>query len=369
MCNEGREPVTDVFVTLIAGGVATSPIGLQDMVPMTCVGASDPTVALSDFGVVAAGPIAVTVSLDSAAASIEATRNLVVEQLVVEPPADQLAAYGECLDRGEDACMAYVTAAPVPGEVLKRSGRISVIAPGELEELATFSLYDNAACLEAVEAFLGIAGPQRVVQRWNPSDGYLAAAAESTWLREMPYSDLENEAKVVLLDRWPLALAGRCDPTTAHELTHLVIGRAPIPGFLNEGLATFMQEPDRANSAESTNVTCGDGSWTVSQPDGGGYEQPFSDIVAFQPGDPALDFYYTAKCFWEYIDTTYGTETLRAIVGEAVSYADPRYEYCNPFDEQVYLIADVISPILGFDFSTVSERWGVPADFDACEGV
>jgi len=148
-----------------------------------------------------------------------------------------------------------------------------------------------------------------------------------------------------------------------------VLGRVPIPGFLNEGLATFMQEPGRTNSAESTNVSCGDNSWTASPPGAGDYVQRFSDIVGFQAGDPILDYYYTAKCFWEYIDGTYGIETLRAVVGEAVLYADPRYEYCNAFDGQVYFVADIVSPILGFDFSTVSGRWGVPADYDGCEGV
>lgn len=366
VCNRSIE-ATDGSVSITVAGSTVGPLFVDALLPDTCTGLSDPTATFESLGV-STGSVVVGVAVDSNVTHFE-ERTVQVDELSVLPPADELAAYQSCVAQDGDACVGWVRAAPVPGEVMTRLGWVSVIAPERFEPLATFSIFDNLNCYEDIEGFLGVDGPDVLVQQWNESDWYLAAAADGVWHRDMPTEALEREVVEALPGRWPLALAGLCDATTAHEQTHLVIGRAPVPGFVNEGLSVWMEDPGHSNSAKEPRLSCDETGWIIESPNSDPYREDFVDIAAFGPGDPTLPFYYTGFCFWQYLEDEHGLETIREILAEATNLRDPRYEYCNPWDGRVAFVRDIVSPIVGYDFSTISDRWGVPADYDGCEGA
>lgn len=370
VCNATAGDSGEFTVTITAPVQATLVTG-EALESRTCAGYHDATVTLGSVAVAGPGTYPVTVAVTEPEGTAETTFEVSIEELTITPDAAQYADYEACVDRGEIGCADYVWYQPVPGEVLKRLGVVQSIAPAELEPLATRSVFANANCIERIEEFLGITGPRPISHRFLVSEyagGY--ASPMSRWTSA---ASLEFHLEGIAMWRdseWAAVQDGHCDPTTAHELTHVVLGDTPLGGFLNEGLATWMQITERSNGQNgNSDVTCGDDSWY-------GYDIasgtdtwiPYSNLSTFDPDAPGIYAYYTGECFWNWLENTYGTEKVIEVVQAARALHDTEvYNGCRPGGPPVLFIRDIVNPIIGEDVSVVTEpMFGVGLEWHAC---
>jgi len=377
VCNVGPDQADGLVVT-IAAPASTVVVDAPASLPAgSCAGFFDADTDLAAFGIIEPGVFAVTVEVDGGGVASSSGFDVVVEEITVAPDPEQHAAYQRCLTSEDaDACEDHVRYQPVAGEVMKRDREFQSIAPAEVEVLATVSVLEMRNCLPRIEEFLGITGPRPVSHRrvvGEYSGSY--ASPYVNWTSSGPIEDhrrlVENSGSWRL---WQTVIGDRCGWVTAHELTHLILGDAPMPALLNEGLATWMEAASRSNAWEQpgdVDVQCRDDAWFGWDWD---LEEdawvPYSNLLTPDPDAPGIYLYFTGMCFWDYLETTYGTESVLAIVQETASRRDPRFNGCSVFVESVYFIRDIVNPILGIDITPVTEeRWGFGETFTNCEGL
>ena len=377
MCNQGVEAVTGVHLAISANGIEAL-ISSDDVIEAeTCIGYHDDTVDLPAFGIDQPSSVAVFTEVVAISGDPDGNntlhQDLEVETITVTAPADQLAAYRECrASANHRNCVGLVPYHPIPdeGEVMKVLGDFIAIAPAEFEEVATFTLADSRTCVIPMREYLGIEGPPviagRVVVADDYSGGYVAPFVEI-------YSAQSYEEWQCLVGEmgwwWRDLIAGHC--SNSHELTHLLLGDVPMPGWLNEGLATLMEDTGRSRDSTEQPVECRETGWygwdmAVSAD----AEVPYQDLMVYDPDVFGIYYDYTGMCFWDYLEQEFGPETVREIVRETVLHRDTRFNGCTDFTDSVYFIRDIVNPILGVDISSVAkERWGFDDTFTGCEGL
>ena len=359
------------------GLTMTGPNGIENTVTAThagvpgnsCASVFDSALGLPAFGITEPGRYELVVGIIQGGEAGGVVLEVAVRDVALPDPNDAYAAgsdpftsFDDCLAWAYDGgCENFEYHTPEPEEVLKRIGDYIAIAPVELESLATFTLLEMQLCGPRIEEYLGITGPRPVYQRTfigADISPFALAIPPVDWHIMLSFETLLGEVAKLDDFKWPTLLDGRCDPTVAHELTHLAIGSTPLPSFLNEGLATWMETFERSNGFRDSNVVdCASDSWSATWND---TWVPFSDVLHPDPNAPFLDLYYTSMCFWDYLESEYGTDTVLAIIQETVEHRDPAWSGVCPraIDSFVYFIPDIVNPILGVDISSITqERW------------
>jgi hypothetical protein len=151
------------------------------------------------------------------------------------------------------------------------------------------------------------------------------------------------------------------------------VSETVIPGWLNEGLATFMESPERVNYHTSFPTTClFDENKFVSYNSGGREEIPFLNLMndQYDSSVPGIHYYFTASCFWVYLDEHYGHEAIQQIAQGLVAHHDSVFRGC-PIDTRpdVYFIRDIVTPVLGEDITPILQQmFGIDnALYTGCE--
>ena len=137
-----------------------------------------------------------------------------------------------------------------------------------------------------------------------------------------------------------------------HEITHVFVSKTPIPGWANEGLATYAEKEFNKYGAE---VECRENGWYGSGYYGGTIEQPYSDLSKppGQNGEPGIYWYYTGYCFWVFIQERYGDSAMIEILQELKKNED---NYSLDF------LKDIVNKVLNEDITEITkERFGVPS--------
>jgi hypothetical protein len=374
VCNIGAVEAGPFEVVISANGVDTHVAYPSTLASFFCVGVYDANTTLASYGVYSPGNVFVTMRvLPGDAGEAEANNVLEsyvqVDKLDTHPPSNDLALYQDCLTRDEHRnCSQSIPRDPVanPHEIKKQAGNYMVIVPAAYEALANYQLIDNQICATALESYLGISIPQPVVERGVISDysgGY--AGSQGGIFTSGPASTFDLYLSN-LADSWRYALNGQC--VNAHELTHLFLGDVPMPSWLNEGLATIAQTTARTNYYNDLNIECREAGWYGTDYYGTLQEVPYQNLMVYDTNVPGIYYYYTGMCFWDYIESTYGTQAVQHIIQATVAYRDPVYNGCTPETLSTYFIQDIVNPVLGTDISPVTQaRWGFGPTYTGCE--
>jgi hypothetical protein len=292
-----------------------------------------------------------------------------VDKLDTTPPANELALYQECMTRDTHrGCSSSIPKDPTsnPHEIKKQAGNFIIIMPAAYETLANYNLIDNEICANALESYLGIPMPQPVNGRGVISDyqgGY--ASMEGGIYTSGPASIFDNYL-TYMPDYWRYALNGQC--LNAHEMTHLFLGDVPMPGWLNEGLATITETTERTNYYNHLNIECRESGWYGRDYYGTVQEVAYQNLMVYDNSIPGIYYYYTGMCFWDYIEGIYGQQKVREIVQATVAYRNPVYNGCTSDRKSTYFIKDIVNPILGTDISSVTQaKFGFGANYTGCE--
>jgi len=374
VCNIGTVEAGPFEVVISANGVDAHVAYPSALASLFCVGVYDVNTTLEGYGVSSPGNVFVTVRVLPSDAGEAESNNVLesyvqVDKLDTHPPSNDLALYQDCLTRDEHRnCSQYISKDPVanPHEVKKQAGNFIVIVPAAYEALANYQLIDNQICAAALESYLGISMPQPVVERGVISDYSGGYAGSQGGIFTSGQASTFDLFLTNLPDSWRYALNGQC--ANAHELTHLFLGDVPMPGWLNEGLATITQTTARTNYYNDLNIDCRDAGWYGMDFYGTVQEVPYQNLMVYDTNVPGIYYYYTGMCFWDYIESTYGAQAVQQIVQATVAYRDPVYNGCTPETLSTYFIQDIVNPVLGTDISLVTQaRFGFGPTYMGCE--
>jgi NAD+ synthase len=253
-----------------------------------------------------------------------------------------------------------------PHEVKKQAGNFIAIMPASYEALANHRLVDDEVCANALENYLGISMPQPVVGRGVISDysgGY--AGSQGGIYTSGPTSTFDTFLDN-LPDSWRYALNGQC--VNAHEMTHLFLGDVPMPTWLNEGLATITQTTARTNYYNNLDIECRESGWYGRDYFGTVQEVPYQNLMVYDSSVPGIYYYYTGMCFWDAVESTYGSQAVQQIIQATVAYRSPVYNGCTPETLSTYFIQDIVNPVLGVDISSMTQaKFGFGPTYTGCE--
>ncbi len=371
VCNTSNRPVrlSNSTMSIEANGVTVDVSASEVLNPYECMHYFNADSDFATFGISEAGVIPVTAMLNDESQSFDVE----IPQLVTLGAQTSLENYQSCLRYSDHiGCFMDVYDTPLdnPAEVKIQYGRFFVIVPLEHERLAPLYVRDLAQCTKNVSAYLGVDLPVQTLSRRllmdetrsgsSAGDNFIMTFAPSTTFSLMRSN----------LGEWWWALNnnGCLDP---HETTHIFVYNTPIPGWFNEGLATFMEDTSRTNAREVMPTTCLDGAF-VSMYYGTPQEVPFLSLqnADYDASVPGIYYYWTAACFWEHIRTTYGDEAIGQIVQLLVTFRDSVYNGC-PFDRplpETRFLRDVVVPVVGEDILIWTEaNLNVGADYTGCE--
>jgi hypothetical protein len=261
-----------------------------------------------------------------------------------------------------------------PPDVLKYNNNYWVKAPLSHELVANLAIWENQNCLAAMTSYLGIQEPSWIFQDYPLVDesslvpgSYLYGAGISFPMTESEFNFLLNET-VNDFDLWQRAKNGDC--ANAHELTHLVLGAPPMPGWLNEGLATYLESPLRLGPDYLSPIECRIDGWFGASFEGPDGFFPYENLIEYDPAIYGIYYYRSAMCFWDFIEESYGQAALQQIVQAVIPYADEKYVGCSDAIYNPLFIRDIVNPIVGEDVSAITlERWGFDATFNGCEDI
>jgi len=136
-----------------------------------------------------------------------------------------------------------------------------------------------------------------------------------------------------------------------HEIMHVFLLTTPIPLWASEGLATYAELEFNPAIIE---IECRENTWYGTNSQGGSLEQPYSDLSkpAGQNEEPGIYWYYTANCFWKYIQQEYGSFAVIAILQELKR---------NEKNDSLDFLKDIVNKVLKEDITTVTkQRFNIP---------
>jgi hypothetical protein len=267
VCNLSVAPASPFSAVIRANG---SEVDLQydeSLGSGECIGLHDPSSTFATFGIAQPGQYEVQAEVfpadpgdPSANNNTRSTFNL--EKLDTALSPEMQALYNSCLAQYDHSqCTQYMVTIPAaePHEIMKQWQGFIAIYPAEYDALASLAIADNALCVQNMGSYLGISPPYPVVQRGLISDfSYGQHSMGNGIIMGSPaasYQDLMDRAQ----EFWESAHMGRC--RNAHEMTHLFLGDVPMPGWLNEGLATIMESTERSGYYRSLNHECREHGW------------------------------------------------------------------------------------------------------------
>lgn len=249
------------------------------------------------------------------------------------------------------------------GEVRKQENKTISIGPNEFNKLIEFTVKDNNICISNVSNYLGIDFPfEHLVERTEVLEPRRGYSFEFGIVRQSGYKDLEglNDNVEAFSNE---NLEGRCN--NIHEVTHVFLSNTTIPRIFNEGIATYMEDKSRGDSARMmgfNDYTCDVGGFfdnvdTESQPTGFHPYSNLSDIDAINDWAG----YVSAGCFWDYVAQNYGQDSIKAIIAKVT--AERKQEY-DSREFNARFIPDFINrfvvPETGEEIKSVlRERFGI----------
>lgn len=377
VCNLGTETSPPFEVQFTINGVTGKTTSNQGLPAELCRGYFVPEMNFASFNVTQAGVVDVNIALLPGSTTDPAENNSYFEQVSIDkpdttPPAEEWAAYQECLTYSVHAeCSTLLKVDPIadPHEIKKQSGDYIAIFPAAYEFLGNSIIADNQLCVPSLENYLGVSHPAPVTERGVVADyvgGYTAFG--SAIYVSGPLSDFDYYAQPdTLAWQWSSILKGKC--SNIHELTHWFMGSTPMSGWLEEGLATVVQDENRTNFHSQLSIECRDEGWYGTNMDGVDGLFPFQDLTVYDETLPGIYYYYSAACFWVYIEQQYGVDAVQQIVQQSVAHRLPPEEgLCTGEEPDIYFIRDIVNPIVGEDVSPVTEaRWGFGALYSGCD--
>ncbi|MBI2583840.1 MAG: hypothetical protein HYW25_04185 [Candidatus Aenigmarchaeota archaeon] len=249
-------------------------------------------------------------------------------------------------------------------------GMFSVIVPKGYELLGEKHLEDLGYCYKLISGFLGIKPYYNrtfliinVTERNDPKAGTGEAFFNTMIhyrIQEWIDMDLRAVEENIPGDFLYNLSPGHCANT--HEFTHVFVGHLSLPQWANEGIASYAQKPLQQAFLD---IECRENSLyqTDYWEDGKKKLFPYSDLDAGYDVDPNEDpatvalWYSTARCFWEYVDETYGREKMKEIFQKLNTISE---EIRRTGLGSVNFIDDVLVPVLGKEIKVVlAERFGV----------
>ncbi|KAA3643036.1 MAG: hypothetical protein DWQ07_21195 [Chloroflexi bacterium] len=361
VCNWGQQASSAFSFELRANGVISSWEYAQPIAAGMCAATYAESMDLPAFGITSPQTVQVSAAIavtdpndDSGNHTLQSNLNIQVIKTPASIPGNQ---YPDQYPLRQD-----------PHEILINVNEYWVLVPTGYESLAHWALWDNQNCISAFVDYLAIAPPAWVAQTYLLDDGlgggyfaYGAGIFVSTDLELLDYyagelPRLFNEAR-----------EGTC--SNAHELTHLILGEPPMPGWLNEGLATYMEDPQRVGNPAYESIECREAGWFGTDFNGDIREVPYEDLMTYDLENiPGIHYYRSGSCFWDYIESTYGRAALQQIVQQLVAASDIKYTGCSVAANDLLLIRDIVNPVVGEDVSPVTlERWGFDVSYHGCE--
>lgn len=180
-----------------------------------------------------------------------------------------------------------------------------VIVPEGFEEQAAKRMSDLKHCQKAVPEFTGVS------PLWNGFiwKVYLKSSGDggSWYFKGVVYTAYDPSENNINEDSVVINAStddGHC--AAAHEFTHYVLDRRPIPLWAEEGLAEMASDsldPD------------GHAAWPICTEDGIKETNPnkpsfykYEDLSKMYTDDNGGLWYQTAECFWIFFDVTFGAE-------------------------------------------------------------
>lgn len=354
VCNPAIVPARNFEIALEANGTSVTIVG--DLLNQGCMHYFDAAATFDVFGIAAGDTVTVTASIDEQTF----TSDVVVDNLNALGTRSNVEMYESCLQTGSHAeCYDLMFDSPAPHEVKVQAGAYFVIAPIDHERIASRYLLDLEQCAVSVGDYLGLEQPPLVMRRLLVTDGgesgsYASVDGITTFGSDPTF----RQHLVDNWQKWQFLYDGGCsDP---HEMTHIFVSETVIPGWLNEGLATFMESPERVNYHTSFPTSClFDENKFVSYNSGGREEIPFLNLMndQYDSSVPGIHYYFTASCFWVYLDEHYGHEAIQQIAQGLVANRDSAFRGC-PVDTRpdVYFIRDIVTPVLGEDITPVLQQ-------------
>lgn len=354
VCNDATVPARNFEIELEVNGTSITIVG--DLLNQGCMHYFDAEATFAIFGIAAGDTITVIASIDDQTLSADVT----VDNLTALGERSDVVMYDSCMQSGDHSeCYNLMFDTPTAHEVKVQTGLYFVIVPIEHERLAALYLLDLARCVANVGAYFNIDIPSLVMRRLLVTDGsesgsYASGDGITTFGNDALFRQLSTGNR----EKWQFLYDGGCsDP---HEVTHIFLSQTVIPGWFNEGLATYMEDTKRSNSNMQFGTEClFDENKFVSYYYGEREEIPFMNLTNdhYDPSVPGIYYYFTASCFWVYLDEHYGQEAIQQIVQSLITNRDPVFQGC-PIDTRpdVYFIRDIVTPVLGEDITPVLQR-------------
>lgn len=267
------------------------------------------------------------------------------------------------LDRHED-CEWAARDIPVdadPAEVMIADGSFAVIVPSDFLDFAVWSLVDMESCYETLSGYVGVAPPAATTLRMVAGDESigLEAFAEATQIVDKRAASTLGSP---MAPRWTSLWAGSC--SFPHEYMHVVMHYTPLPGWLDEGLALYM-ESERGGAQYDENKTCGDTGWTGTDEFGNWVEnRPYVDLGNWErPAVGAREYYVTGACFWTQFEERYGHDAFQDVMRRLVAARDPWHRGCTT---TLSFLGDMVEPVIGQRLGMLADRYGIDRDHSRC---
>ena len=376
VCNLGVETAPPFEADLTANGVTRRLAASEPLGQYECAGLYDPTSNFETFGISQTGNVTVSAALYPTSQGDLPDNNTFQEEVAlpsIGPISDDslMHLYKECRQTSDhEDCLLYLSQDPPadPHMIKKQSGPVIVLAPADYDFLAEEYLAGNALCAEKLQAYMGFAPPHPITQHLVIGDGMGASHAAEIGIMVIVPADNFPDLVSYMPDNWKATLTEVC--RNEHEMTHLFLGDVPLPGWLNEGLATYMEGGERITPELEGPLECREHGWYGNDWDDGQIkEMPYVNLVgAMDPAIERYQYYNTASCFWDYLESNYGHEKFQQVLQKLVSYRDPVYNGCTEETLSTYFMRDIVRPVIGDDITPVTQaRWGFGETYTGCE--
>ncbi len=370
VCNISTRPTRIPDMTLRANGVEITISGGEFLSRRQCDYYFNPETTFQTFGITEAQEVTVTARLNEQQVDSDVT----IGSLGTVGTRTSLVEYEQCRQQYDlRYCVLHAIDTPLsdPQEVKVGTEDYFIIAPRMFEDLIPFYMVDLQNCASNISTYLGVDIPNSISRRIIINDEWSGSEA---WNQGFILTHLPNETIrtfVTELDDWWSRISDNhcADP---HEMTHIFVNNSVIPHWLNEGLATYMEDVSRTRYwyLLPMPVECvGDG--FVSYYTGQRTQERLLNLRGdkFDPNILDVKYYYSGACFWDYIRQNHGDEAVQHIVQRllTVGAIPNRLGQCIS-NQTVYFMRDIVIPVIGRDILSWSENaLGVGELYTGCE--
>jgi hypothetical protein len=211
------------------------------------------------------------------------------------------------------------------------AGNYKVIFPHEgagADEYANWMLTQLSACSEGARELLGmdaymgdiISTEIRLVDSGSGSyccgDGPESPIISQVTVERFLEQAFSKDAYWRQIDHPTVCQSG-------HEEVHRLLYGTHIPWFANEGLATVQEERSRAHEgsmAAPALFECKAETYVALSFEGQVAEMTYVPLHDHTSAEHMIDFYRSAACFWNRLESEYGEGTIKAIVSKTADY-------------------------------------------------